>query len=635
MKKLFIFLIVFFIAATIFSRIYKNSIYKTSSTQDISQFTVTPEYDAAISEALLKQDLDTVKSLVQNKQQANAETSFGQPYFFGVFAKDFLQEDSSFEKAKKIFEHYLSKGADINKKDKFRSSMLILAVNADELPLVKYLISKGANADIKGNIWEQECNIFSFVQSEEMASFILSKTSKNLNDPSFLNEVMQCEDLYSSFPIEYVIKSGAAFDPENQQIKNAVYWAAGRGDHAIIQSFLNRKGDINGQFTWGSLGAAAASGGKTATIDFLISKGFDYKKNETQMLISAARNRQIETIKYLLRRGADINGRDEEGNTALIQTFDPETAEFLISQGADVKLKNKHGIDALYKNSLQARLDIVKVLVNAGAVDNWKSRHMTSVFNETLLNASMHFDVIEYYISKGVNLNQEGAFQDGTPLGYASGSSTTDKKVFPLLLNAGAKPNILSNGFSPLSLIIRNSGYNGFDSIKLLVSKGADVNLKNKDGSTPLILALDNYPQPHGPLIEYLITQGADAGVKDKKGKTALDHAAAVYGDNSGEAIKIIAKTGKFNKDDYTTALCEARSLKAIDALVELGADVNGNKNCNPVHELGRLTVGTTTSEDFERHLVSKGAKPKYTVAAQPIKSDPYYYDDSEWATYP
>ena len=70
------------------------------------------------------------------------------------------------------------------------------------------------------------------------------------------------------------------------------------------------------------------------------------------------------------------------------------------------------------------------------------------------------------------------------------------------------------------ALIIAGWSTNNFELVKLLVSNGADVNIANNNGDTPLIDAaylgkLEN--------LRYLLANGADVSLKNNQGKTAFD----------------------------------------------------------------------------------------------------------------
>lgn len=114
------------------------------------------------------------------------------------------------------------------------------------------------------------------------------------------------------------------------------------------------------------------------------------------------------------------------------------------------------------------------------------------------------------------------------------------------------------------TLIHRAVASRAVNSLKLLLSLGADVNLRNKEGRTPLMAA--STPQ----FIELLLAAGADINAKDNEGKTALMRAA-----DSGELT--VVKCLLRNKADLTikapdgkTALdmAIARKLKNTQAVL-------------------------------------------------------------------
>ncbi len=62
------------------------------------------------------------------------------------------------------------------------------------------------------------------------------------------------------------------------------------------------------------------------------------------------------------------------------------------------------------------------------------------------------------------------------------------------------------------------------DIAALLISKGAKVNAKTKDGQTALIYAA-RAPDDRSDVAQLLIENGADVNAKDKTGMTALAYA--------------------------------------------------------------------------------------------------------------
>lgn len=111
-------------------------------------------------------------------------------------------------------------------------------------------------------------------------------------------------------------------------------------------------------------------------------------------------------------------------------------------------------------------------------------------------------------------------------IGLVDAAGRGDLPMVKSLLQRGADINAIDRirfGFTPL---IYATFYNQFGVIPFLIESGADVNLPDRDGQTPLMWAV-----VHGDealeTVEYLIAHGARLDAKDKMGHTALEQAKA------------------------------------------------------------------------------------------------------------
>ena len=88
------------------------------------------------------------------------------------------------------------------------------------------------------------------------------------------------------------------------------------------------------------------------------------------------------------------------------------------------------------------------------------------------------------------------------------------------LLAKGANPNIADRkGTTPLQLAAQLGFVEG---VEILAERGAAVDVPNSTGETPLIAAVH---RRDGPLVRLLIAEGADADRADNSGRTARDYA--------------------------------------------------------------------------------------------------------------
>ncbi|MCL2335620.1 MAG: ankyrin repeat domain-containing protein [Endomicrobia bacterium] len=168
------------------------------------------------------------------------------------------------------------------------------------------------------------------------------------------------------------------------------------------------------------------------------------------------------------------------------------------------------------------------------------------------------------------------------------------------------------------ALFIASFGYpktlpKRLETLKLLIASGADVNLVDNDGRTPLMLA-----SPEA--AEILVQSGADINAKDEFGMTVLMHA-AMKGDDYIELIKRILEQGE-KADVNATAMSgglsaldlavsrgiaseNPKKLETVKLLIASGADVNAktaSQNITP------LLFAASNKAEIVKVLIDAGA---------------------------
>lgn len=147
-----------------------------------------------------------------------------------------------------------------------------------------------------------------------------------------------------------------------------------RRENRILDAILKANPPLNAQET--------AAVGTAAQVREQIAKDPGYVHGLSRVgwtpLHYAAFNDNVETAKALLDGGADVNARAKNkfDNTPLqvaLLTSSRGTAKLLIERGADVNARQAEGITALHEAAQSGDVEIVKMLLAAGADPNVSS----------------------------------------------------------------------------------------------------------------------------------------------------------------------------------------------------------------------------------------------------------------------
>ena len=177
---------------------------------------------------------------------------------------------------------------------------------------------------------------------------------------------------------------------------------------------------------------------------------------------------------------------------------------------------------------------------------------------------------ISTILAGGADVNERDRVSERTALWWAAKGG--NKAVMESLFNAKADANIKDKqGRSALWGAVETD----LDTVKLLIDKGADVNLRDKINSTPLLWA-SGFGKPE--TVGYLLSKGADVKAVDDNGWTPLIWAAGL-GQPQTVQILVNSKADLSAADKQTgdtPLLRGARTGKAesLQILLAAGADI-------------------------------------------------------------
>ncbi len=243
-------------------------------------------------------------------------------------------------------------------------------------------------------------------------------------------------------------------------------------------------------------------------------------------LHSAARYGAFSAARFLLDRGAGFDVKDEGGNTPLhlasIYGHD-EIIDLLIQHKVDVNVLNAQGQAPLGLASLYGNPESIKLLLAGGAKLSIRDADgNTPLHTAVLYRHPENLDEILKWNPDIDAINAEGY----TPLHLAVRRPDNEKAI-DLLLQKGADVNTTDP--TGRNALLVSVGSHQKEYIKLLVSNGIDIDSQDNDGNTalhyPLINVLENklYLPYSKEIVKILLEEGADPHIRNKEGKSPMD----------------------------------------------------------------------------------------------------------------
>lgn len=315
----------------------------------------------------------------------------------------------------------------------------------------------------------------------------------------------------------------------------------------------------------------AAFDGNLSKVLALIEEGVDIDRPRSDgvtALMLAAQNGHEKIVQALLAKGADINHPDNGGQTALIQAAaagHERIVKDLLIKGAKIDSQMKDGTTALFIASEYGQLSIVQILLAEGAEMDHKANNGVTA----LLIAAIqgHEEIVKALLDKGASI-ELGKYYGNTALNLAK-----TKKIKELLLKARyARSGPVSKKDN--EKLVEAAFYGDLQKVRSLMEKGANIDYRHNSW-TALLFAAQN---GHKEVVKVLLAKGAKIDVQAKDGVTALIQACQ---DGHAEIVQALLDHGAqidIQKDDGWTALMVAAQNGfegIVKALLASGADIN------------------------------------------------------------
>ena len=332
-------------------------------------------------------------------------------------------------------------------------------------------------------------------------------------------------------------------------------------------------------------------------------------------------------LSKLVNERARINDPQPDGTTALhwaAHWNDTASFNLLMRAGANAKAVNRYGATPLSEAATVGNAAMIEALLQAGADPNT----LTTEDGETVLMTAARagqLAAVKILVDRGADVNAREKFRGQTALMWAAAErhpqvvkflldhgadwkvrSFDRNNVIPKLSAASSITPMAKGGLTALDFAAREGD---IESARSLLEAGADINQLDADNTHALTIAFVN---KHYTFAKFLLDRGANPNLPDVRGQTPLY--AAIDARNEDYSAMPSRK-----EDDPMP------SLEIIRALLDHGADPNAALSRNLPGRSGMdsgdtaLGNGATVlmraarAGDVEvmRMLLEKGADPK------------------------
>jgi len=341
--------------------------------------------------------------------------------------------------------------------------------------------------------------------------------------------------------VKALVSSGFDANSSGQRGRTALHTASLNGQLHVVEYLIKEAlADANVPDEQGDGALAHCSqGGYVVIGEILLKNGArvnNPSNNSLTPLMRAVLNKRSTMVELLLDWNATVDTQDVNRNTAChfaVIHNTPECLEKLVKKGANPNIQNGNNFTPLHECGKELADRCADILVQNGADLTIRDEEgRTAIHTAAAFNA---VGVIEHILNKDSACINTPDYGGNTPLHVACKIVQTsadrsqhvdsrDEEAAEILINRGAKISDKDGNFMEPIHIAAASGMER--TCKLLVGKGVDVNSKvSSNGYTALHIASH---RRRAEVVKTLLAAGANVNVEDANGETPLYQACNV-----------------------------------------------------------------------------------------------------------
>ena len=506
-------------------------------------------------------------------------------------------------------------GANIDNRNNNGDTPLMAAAQYGHVDVVKYLWKMCAQLDTKNLDGCTALDIARIYEQHSTAALLHGKHDAVFEDENTNGQMLMQACLQAGpYQVTAILDSGAPAnfrDPEHN-LRTPLMCAAQTGDCSVVKALITNGASVHVKSVDSETPLIfAAMNGHTEVVECLISHGANVNiadESGHTPLMCCCQNGYLDIVKVLVKNRALLCLKDRNSLSALfyavqhdhseivelllqtgyahVDTFDGkqrtslflcccreyiETARVLLDHNADIDgQENKHRKTALMAAVESNNFEMVKFLVERGAslekVDS--QGNLAHEIADRLYLTDIHAYLVAKITEQRANrpVSQSGTQRSRTQKTTRTRENVKDKRVG----KTEGERNLLD-------MCTKDWGFE--DVVKFSVEAGADINCKDADGLTPILIAAK---KGHFKYIPWLIKYNVDVNCQDEHGCTPLMYAlraeeyAVVFLILEGTSGSLCA----VDMQDHmgTTALMISIQLgmyEIADKIIQLTVDVN------------------------------------------------------------
>ncbi len=270
-------------------------------------------------------------------------------------------------------------------------------------------------------------------------------------------------------------------------------------------------------------------------ITFALGAGVRADSNAVVEKVKAA---DLKAVQALISKRADVNLPEADGTTALhwaVRSGNAPMVDLLLRAGADAKAANKYGVTPLSLAAVNGDAQTIDKLLKAGA-----DATAPVIEGQTplmLASRTGKVEAIKRLAAAGADVNAKEKWMGETALMWAAGENNAAavaalvelggdvnarSATVPYPAQRPADPSNYVSSFVPKGKwtpLMYAARENAIDAARTLADHGADLNVRDPEGVTPLLEAIVNL---HYDLAAMLLEKGANPKLADQAGMTPV-----------------------------------------------------------------------------------------------------------------